>query len=117
MTQNIRLNCFKAYDIRGKLGAELTEEIAYRIGRSVAQVLQTKQVVIGYDERETSPTLKMLARGVQRAGANVLDIGLSGTEEVYWAVTSQNACAGIEVTASHNPIDYNGMKIVKRVCR
>ena len=115
MTQNIRLNCFKAYDIRGKLGAELTEEIADRIGRSVAQVLQTTHVVIGYDARETSPTLaNAVARGVQRAGANVLDIGLSGTEEMYWAVTSQNACAGIEVTASHNPIDYNGMKIVKR---
>ena len=115
MTQNIRLNCFKAYDIRGKLGAELTEEIAYRIGRSVAQVLQTTHVVIGYDARETSPSLaNAVARGVQWAGANVLDIGLSGTEEMYWAVTSQNACAGIEVTASHNPIDYNGMKIVKR---
>ena len=115
MTQNIRLSCFKAYDIRGKLGAELTEEIVYRIGRSVAQVLQTTHVVIGYDARKTSPTLaNAVARGVQRAGANVLDIGLSGTEETYWAVTSQNACAGIEVTASHNPIDYNGMKIVKR---
>ena len=109
------LSCFKAYDIRGKLGSELNEEIAYRIGRSVAQVLQVTQVVIGYDARETSPTLAdSVARGVQHAGANVLDIGLCGTEEMYWAVTSQKACAGIEVTASHNPIDYNGMKIVKR---
>ena len=115
MTEVMQLTCFKAYDIRAKLGAELNEEIAYRIGRSIAQVLQTTHVVIGSDARETSPTLaNAVARGVQRAGANVLEIGLCGTEEMYWAVTSQNACAGIEVTASHNPIDYNGMKIVKR---
>ena len=115
MAQEMHLNCFKAYDIRAKLGADLNEEIAERVGRSVSQVLQTTHVVIGYDARETSPSLATaVARGVQRAGASVLDIGLSGTEEMYWAVTSQNACAGIEVTASHNPIDYNGMKIVKR---
>jgi len=77
----MQLSCFKAYDIRAKLGAELNEEIAYRIGRSVAQVLQTTHVVIGYDARETSPTLaNAVARGVQRAGANVVDIGLCGTE-------------------------------------
>ena len=111
----MRLTCFKAYDIRAKLGLDLNEDIAYRIGRSVAQTLQASQVVIGFDARETSPAIaKAAARGVCMAGANVLDIGLSGTEEMYWAVTSQQACAGIEVTASHNPIDYNGMKIVKR---
>ena len=69
MTEAMQLTCFKAYDIRAKLGAELNEEIAYRIGRSVAQVLQTTHVVIGYDARETSPTLaNAVARGVQRTG-------------------------------------------------
>ena len=111
----MRLTCFKAYDIRAKLGADLNEEIAYRIGRSVAETLKAAQVIIGYDARETSPMLaQAAARGVRAAGADVFDIGLAGTEEMYWAVTSQKACAGIEVTASHNPIDYNGMKIVKR---
>ena len=111
----MRLTCFKAYDIRSKLGADLNEDIAYRIGRSVAETLEASRVVIGFDARETSPTLaEAVARGVRAAGADVLDIGLAGTEEMYWAVTSQKACAGIEVTASHNPIDYNGMKIVKQ---
>ena len=111
----MRLTCFKAYDIRAKLGDDPNEEIAYRIGRSVAETLKAEQVVIGFDARETSPALSLAAaRGVRAAGADVLDIGLAGTEEMYWAVTSQKACAGIEVTASHNPIDYNGMKIVKR---
>ena len=111
----MRLTCFKADDIRAKLGADLNKDIAYRIGRSVAETLKAAQVVIGFDARETSPTLaEVAARGVREAGADVLDIGLSGTEEMYWAVTSQGACAGIEFTASHNPIDYNGMKIVKR---
>ena len=111
----MRLTCFKAYDIRAKLGADFNEDTAYRIGRSVAETLEASQVVIGFDARETSPTLaEAAARGVRAAGADVLDIGLSGTEEMYWAVTSQKACVGIEVTASHNPIDYNGMKIVKR---
>jgi phosphomannomutase len=111
----MQLTCFKSYDIRAKLGADLNEDIAYRIGRSTAETLGASQVVIGFDARETSPTLaEAAARGVRAAGADVLDIGLSGTEEMYWAVTSQKACAGIEVTASHNPIDYNGMKIVKR---
>jgi len=97
------------------LGADLNEEIAYRIGRSISETLKAAQVVIGFDARETSPMLaQAAARGVRAAGADVLDIGLAGTEEMYWAVTSQKACAGIEVTASHNPIDYNGMKIVKR---
>jgi len=110
----MRLTCFKAYDIRAKLGADLNEDIAYRIGRSVAETLKAARLVIGFDARQTSPMLaQAAARGVRAAGADVLDIGLAGTEEMYWAVTSQKACAGIEVTASHNPIDYNGMKIVK----
>ncbi len=110
-----KLTCFKAYDIRGKLGDELNEDIAYRVGRATAQSTNSKIVAVGFDARATSPNLyRSVARGICDAGADVLDIGLAGTEEVYAAVTEFDACAGIEVTASHNPIDYNGMKIVSR---
>ena len=108
------LTCFKAYDIRGEIGVDIDEDIAYRIGRAVAQNFEAKSVVIGFDARETSPAFAQAsARGVADAGADVLYIGMAGTEEMYWAVTEFGACAGIEVTASHNPISYNGMKIVK----
>ena len=108
------LTCFKAYDIRGEIGVNIDEGIAYRIGRAVAQHFGAKSVVIGFDARETSPAFAAAAaRGAMDAGADVLDIGMAGTEEMYWAVTEFSACSGIEVTASHNPINYNGMKIVK----
>ena len=108
------LTCFKAYDIRGELGVNIEAKIAYRIGRAVAQHFNSKNVVIGRDARETSPGFAEAAsQGVMDAGATVLDIGLAGTEEMYWAVTEYEADAGIIVTASHNPINYNGMKIVK----
>ena len=108
------LTCFKAYDIRGEIGVNIDEGIAYRIGRAVAQHFGAKSVVIGFDARETSPAFAAAAaRGVMDAGADVLTIGVAGTEEMYWAVTEFSACSGIEVTASHNPINYNGMKIVK----
>jgi phosphomannomutase len=108
------LTCFKAYDIRGEIGVNIDEGIAYRIGRAVAQHFSAKSIVIGFDARETSPAFaSAAARGVTDAGADVWDIGMAGTEEMYWAVTEFGACAGIEVTASHNPINYNGMKIVK----
>ena len=113
MTQR-EFTCFKAYDIRGKIGVDLDEDVAYRVGRAVAQHLEASAVVIGWDARATSPALaNALAQGVTEAGADVIMIGMAGTEEMYWAVTEFNACAGIEVTASHNPINYNGMKIVK----
>ena len=109
------LTCFKAYDVRGKLDEELNEDIAYRIGRATAQFLNANTVVVGFDSRATSADLaQSLRRGICHAGANVLDIGLAGTEEMYAAVSEFGACAGIEVTASHNPINYNGMKIVKQ---
>ena len=108
------LSCFKAYDIRGEIGVNIDENIAYRIGRSVAQHFNAKSVVIGFDARETSPAFAAAAsQGARDAGADFLNIGMAGTEEMYWAVTEFGACAGIEVTASHNPINYNGMKIVK----
>ena len=108
------LTCFKAYDIRGEIGVNIDENIAYRIGRSVAQHFNAKSIVIGFDARETSPAFAAAAsQGARDAGADVLNIGMAGTEEMYWAVTEFDAYAGIEVTASHNPINYNGMKIVK----
>ena len=114
VTKHDALSCFKAYDIRGELGVNLDAAIAYRIGRATAQHFDAKAVIIGRDARETSPELaEAVARGALDAGCDVLDIGLAGTEEMYWAVTEFKACAGIEVTASHNPINYNGMKIVK----
>ena len=108
------LSCFKAYDIRGEIGVNIDENIAYRIGRAVVQHFGAKSVVIGFDARETSPAFSAAAsQGARDAGADVINIGMAGTEEMYWAVTEFSAWAGIEVTASHNPINYNGMKIVK----
>lgn len=108
------LTCFKAYDIRGEIGVNIDEGVAYRAGRAVAQHFGAKAVVVGFDARATSPGFAAaVARGVCDAGGDVLDLGLCGTEEMYWAVTEFGACAGVEVTASHNPINYNGMKIVK----
>ena len=107
------LTCFKAYDIRGKLGEELNDDIAYRIGRATAQSQKAKTVVVGFDARAKSPDLAYaVAKGICDNGTAVLDLGLVGTEEVYAAVSEFGACVGIEITASHNPIDYNGMKIV-----
>lgn len=108
------LNCFKAYDIRGRLGDELNEEIAYRIGRAYGEYAKPKTVVIGGDVRLTSESLKQaLSNGLRDAGTDVLDIGLSGTEEIYFATFHLGVDGGIEVTASHNPMDYNGMKLVR----
>ncbi|MBN3069733.1 phosphomannomutase CpsG [Pectobacterium brasiliense] len=109
-----KLTCFKAYDIRGRLGDELNEDIAWRIGRAYGEYLKPKKVVLGGDIRLTSETLKLaLARGLCDAGVDVFDIGLSGTEEVYFATFYMSVDGGIEVTASHNPKDYNGMKLVR----
>ena len=120
------LTCFKAYDIRGKLEIELNGDIAYRIGRAYGEWLQRnpsqpplirggeKTVVVGGDVRLTSEALKLaLANGLMDAGVNVIDLGLTGTEEVYFATFHLQVDGGIEVTASHNPMDYNGMKLVR----
>ncbi|MGP4970543.1 phosphomannomutase CpsG [Psychrobacter aquimaris] len=127
----ITINSFKAYDIRGELGVNLDEDIAYRIGRAFAQILyqryqasaqtQTNDIadlkpaiVIGSDIRHSSEQLKQAAiAGIVDAGVDVIDLGMSGTEEVYFATSYYQALGGIEVTASHNPINYNGLKLVK----
>ena len=109
------ISCFKAYDIRGRVPDELNEDIAYRIGRAFAQYLSARSVCLGHDIRLTSPSISAaVARGIMDAGANVLDIGVVGTEEIYHAAFSHDVDGGIVVTASHNPIDYNGMKLVRR---
>lgn len=110
----MELTCFKAYDIRGQLGEELNTDVAYRIGRAFAAFLKPKKVVVGWDVRETSPELKdAFAQGVLDFGADVIDLGLCGTEEVYFGTKFLEADGGCMVTASHNPINYNGMKMVR----
>lgn len=112
------LTCFKAYDIRGQLGQELNEDIAYRIGRAYAQHLKPNTIVVGSDVRLTSEALKIaVAKGLMDGGVNVIDIGMTGTEEIYYAAQSLAVDGGIEVTASHNPMDYNGMKLVREGAR
>ncbi|MDR0440800.1 MAG: phosphomannomutase CpsG [Candidatus Accumulibacter sp.] len=112
------MTCFKAYDIRGKLGAELDEDIARRIGQAFGEYFKPRRVAIGGDARRTSAALKQaLAEGLMDAGADVLDLGLTGAEEVYFAAFHLDIDGGIEVTASHNPLDYNGMKLVGRGAR
>ena len=108
------LTCFKAYDIRGRLGVDLDENIAYRIGAAFAAALEAKTVVLGRDVRASSEELaKSVAQGLIDQGCEVLELGLSGTEEMYFATSHFGADGGICVTASHNPMDYNGMKMVR----
>ena len=112
------LKCFKAYDIRGRVPDELNNDVAYRIGRAFAQILDAKDVVVGRDVRKDSPTLATaLIQGLNEGGASVIDIGLCGTEEVYFQTAYREASGGIMVTASHNPMDYNGMKLVREGAR
>lgn len=108
------MTCFKAYDIRGKLGEDLDETIAHAIGRAFAEALGARRVVLGRDIRASSESLAAaVAEGLVAQGVEVMDLGLSGTEEMYFATSHFAADGGICVTASHNPMDYNGMKMVK----
>jgi phosphomannomutase len=109
------LACFKAYDIRGRLGLDLDPAIATRIGHAFALALEARRVVLGRDARESSVELAAaVAQALVAEGVEVLDLGLSGTEEMYFATSHFEADGGICVTASHNPIDWNGMKMVGR---
>ncbi len=113
-----RLECFKAYDIRGRIPEQLNADIAYRVGRAYADWLQPQDVVVGYDVRLTSPQMSQaLGAGLLDGGANVHDIGLCGTEEVYFATAHFGMDGGIMVTASHNPVDFNGMKLLREQSR
>ena len=112
------LKCFKAYDVRGRLPDELNEDVAYRIGRAYASFLKAERVVVGHDIRLSSRQLcNALNDGLMAGGVDVSDIGLCGTEEIYFATFSEGFDGGIMVTASHNPIDYNGMKFVRKDSR
>jgi phosphomannomutase len=118
VVMNQQLSCFKAYDVRGRVPEQLNEDVAYRIGRAYADVIQASSVVVGYDIRLSSPALSgALSRGLRDAGVDVLSIGQCGTEEIYFATFSEAVDGGIVVTASHNPADYNGMKFVRKGAR
>jgi phosphomannomutase len=113
-----RLPAFKSYDIRGRLGAELNDALVYRVGRGFARLLVPTTVVVGRDVRDSSPGLqKALIGGLRDEGVDVVDLGLCGTEEVYFACAHLGAGGGLMVTASHNPIDYNGIKMVREESR
>jgi len=114
----MKISCFKAYDIRGKVPQQLNEDVARRVGRAFTQYLCARHVVVGHDVRLTSPSLsRALMEGIVEAGAEVSFIGQCGTEEVYFATSHLRADGGICVTASHNPMDYNGMKLVREQSR
>ncbi len=105
---------FKAYDLRGRIPVELNPEVAYRIGRAYAEWLKPKRVIVGRDIRLSSQQLcDSLTLGLLDSGVDVYDIGLCGTEGVYFATFAEKMDGGIMVTASHNPPDYNGMKFVR----
>jgi phosphomannomutase len=112
------ITCFKAYDVRGRIPDQLNEDIAYRIGRAFAAVIKPKKVVVGHDIRLSSESIKAaLSDGLRDSGVDVYDIGLCGTEEIYFATDFAGMDGGIAVTASHNPKDYNGMKFVREGSR
>jgi phosphomannomutase len=112
------LPSFKAYDIRGKVPSELNPDIAYAIGRAYADLIKPKTVCIGYDIRLSGPDLfKALAKGLNDAGVDVVNLGMVGTEMVYFATANYGYDGGVMITASHNPADYNGMKMVRAESR
>src|SRR5439155_24431990 len=106
---------FKAYDVRGVYPTELDEEGAYAIGRAYVEQFEPRRIAVGHDMRVSSPAMaEALTDGAADAGADVLQLGLVGTEMVYFAVGDLELDGGVAVTASHNPKEYTGMKIVRR---
>src|SRR5450631_4811176 len=113
-----KLRCFKAYDVRGRIPDELNDTLAYQIGQAYSALVKPKKVAAGRDIRQTSTELQAaLIGGLTDSGVEVADIGLCGTEGVYFATFAENFDGGIMVTASHNPPDYNGMKFVRQQSR
>lgn len=109
-----RLSCFKAYDIRGRVPDGLDAPLARALGQAVVEVLGARRVAVGRDARLSGPLLRdALAAGLAHAGASVTDIGLCGTEEIYYAAANGPFDAGIMITGSHNPADENGFKLVR----
>lgn len=118
MAEVEQLTAFKAYDIRGRVPDELNDDIAYRLGRAYADEFSPLTVIVGRDVRLESPSLSTaLCRGLNDGGADVIDIGLCGTEEVYYQTFHRQVDGGIMITASHNPKGYNGMKLVREGSR
>ena len=113
-----RLTCFKAYDIRGRIPAELDRDLVYAIARAYAAWLGPRTVAVGHDVRLSSPDFASAVReGLMDSGVDVVDIGRCGTEQVYFATFHLKLDGGIMVTASHNPADYNGLKLVREEAR
>ncbi len=111
-------NSFKAYDVRGRIPDELNPDVAYRIGRAYAEWLKPRRVAVGRDIRHSSQELAdALIRGLGDSGVDAVDIGLGGTECVYFATASLGLDGGVMITASHNPPDYNGLKFVREQSR
>ncbi len=109
------LSSFKAYDVRGRVPSQIDAPLARALGRAVTEALGAKSVVVGHDARLSGPELSAaLCEGLSAGGADVTDIGLCGTEEIYHAAARHPFDAGIMVTGSHNPADENGFKIVRR---
>ena len=114
----INTKAFKEYDIRGTFPDEVNEELAYRVGKVFCALFGAESVVVGCDIRLTGPKLlQALCDGLQDGGANVIDIGQCGTEMIYFATAYLDVDGGIMVTASHNPANYNGLKLVRRDAR
>jgi phosphomannomutase len=112
------LACFKAYDVRGVVPTELNPDLAYRIGRALADETGAKSVCVGHDIRLSGPELRQsLAMGLTDAGVDVIDLGMVGTEMVYFATAFYGFDGGVMITASHNPPQYNGMKMVRQESR
>lgn len=108
------MKAFKAYDIRGIYGTELTDTLAYQVGRCLPQLLNATCILIGRDARHSSPALReALIRGITDAGADVDDLGLSTTPMVYFFTAEKGYAASVMITASHNPGQYNGLKVSK----
>lgn len=114
----LKRTAFKAYDIRGKFPEEVNEELAYRIGRSYVDLFHAKKVAVGHDIRLSGKDIRnALVLGLTEAGCDVVDIGMCGTEMIYFATAHLKLDGGIMITASHNPKDYNGMKLVREEAR
>jgi phosphomannomutase/phosphomannomutase/phosphoglucomutase len=114
----LSLSCFKAYDVRGRVPDELNPELASKIGRAYARFVGARRVAVGHDIRRSSPEIcEALSEGLMSAGVEVVDIGMCGTEQVYFATFHLGLHGGVMVTASHNPADYNGLKLVREQAR
>ncbi|MGB2716596.1 MAG: phosphomannomutase/phosphoglucomutase [Vicinamibacterales bacterium] len=111
----INASIFKAYDVRGLYPSEVNEDAARQIGRGFVSYLQAKRIAVSHDMRLSSPSLtEAFIDGARRQGADVVNYGLMGTDMMYYAVARDGHDGGVQITASHNPKEYNGIKMVRR---